>query len=94
MTSSNHHSSNSATSDIPQWIPNTGKTSFVWKYFQAKTNGRAYCRKIDKAATGHGNECGYNCAYKSQTSSMLYHIHNFHKQFEKKLEVSKGLKII
>jgi len=27
----------------PQWISNTGKTSFVWKFFQAKTNGRAYC---------------------------------------------------
>jgi len=84
----------SNNTDISQWIPNTGKTSFVWKFFQTKTDGRAYCRKIDKEVTGHDNECGYNCAYKSQTSSMLYHIHNFHKQFEKKLEVGKRLKTI
>ena len=64
MTDSSSSSSNNNT-DIPRWIPNTGKTSFVWKFFQAKTNGRAYCRKIDKATTGHDNECGYNCAYTS-----------------------------
>ena len=37
-----------------QWIPNTGKSSFVWKFFQAKTNGRAYCRYIDN--TDDNNE--------------------------------------
>ena len=31
----------------PQWISNVGKTSFVWKFFQAKTNGHAYCRYLD-----------------------------------------------
>jgi hypothetical protein len=48
-------------SDDPEWIPNTGKTSFVWIFFQAKTDGRAYCRKIDKEVTGHDEECGYSC---------------------------------
>ena len=78
MTDSSSSSSNNNT-DILRWIPNTGKTSFVWKFFQAKTNGRVYCHKIDKAATGHDNDCDYNCAYKSQISFILYHIHNFHK---------------
>ena len=64
----------------------------MWKFFQVKTNRRAYCHKIDKEATGYDKECGYSCTYKSQTSSILYHIHNFHKQFEKKLKVR--LKII
>src|ERR1041385_9080653 len=50
----------------PQWISNTGKTSFVWKFFQAKTNGRAYCRYIDN--TNDNNEdCGHSCVYKTQT---------------------------
>src|SRR5436190_22433113 len=66
---------NSNTIIIPdkesQWIPNTEKTSFVWKFFQAKTNG--YCRYIDN--TGDNNkECGHSCIYKTQTSSMMYHI--------------------
>src|SRR5688572_16959683 len=74
-------------SEEPQWIPNTGKTSFVWKFFQAKTNGRAYCRYVDK--TGDNNEeCGHSCVYKTQTSSMMYHINTVHKEYDKKAEVS------
>lgn len=69
-----------------QWISNNGKTSFVWNFFQAKTNGRAYCRYKD---SDNNEECGYSCVYKTQTSSMLYHINNTHKKFEKKAEVSK-----
>ena len=61
----------------PQWISNTGKTSFVWKFFQAKTNGRAYCRYNDN---DNGDECGYSCVYKTQTSTMIYHINNVHKE--------------
>ena len=72
----------------PQWISNTGKTSFVWKFFQAKTNGRAYCRYKDNDSD---NECGYNCIYKTQTSSMIYHINNTHKEYEKKSEVRNDL---
>ncbi|CAG8617367.1 17179_t:CDS:2 [Funneliformis caledonium] len=64
----------------PQWIPNTGKTSFVWKFFQAKTDGRAYCRYIDNNSNDEG-ECNYCCIYKSQTSSMIYHIQNVHKEY-------------
>ena len=71
-----------------QWVSNTGKTSFVWKFFQAKTDGCTYCRKIDKEVIKNDEECGYSCIYKTQTSSMLYHIHIFHKKFKKKLEVS------
>ena len=33
-------------------------------------------------------ECGYSCIYKSQTSSMIYHIQNVHKEYERKSEVS------
>jgi hypothetical protein len=71
----------------PQWIPNTGKTSFVWKFFQAKTDGRAYCRYIDNNSNDKG-ECNYSCIYKSQTSSMIYHIQNVHKEYEQKSGVS------
>jgi len=71
----------------PQWISNVGKTSFVWKFFQAKTNGRAYCRYIDND-NDNNEECGHSCVYKSQTSSMLYHINNVHKEYEKKAEVN------
>jgi hypothetical protein len=69
----------------PKWIPNTGRTSFVWKFFQAKTDGRAYCRYI---IDNNNKECGYSCIYKSQTSSMIYHVQNVHKEYEKKSEVS------
>src|ERR1700722_20869188 len=72
----------------PQWSPNTGRTSFVWKFFQAKTDGRAYCRYIIN--NEEEEECGYSCAYKSQTSSIIYHIQNIHKEYEKKSEVSTG----
>ena len=48
---------NSNTIIIPdeesQWIPNTGKTSFVWKFFQAKTNGHTYCRYIDNTSNNN-----------------------------------------
>jgi|SRR5271154_6105826 hypothetical protein len=72
--------------DEPQWLPNTGRTSFVWKFFQAKTNGRAYCRYI--IDNNSNKECEYSCIFKSQTSSMIYHIQNVHKEYEKKSEVS------
>ena len=68
----------------PQWISNVGKTSFVWKFFQAKTNGCAYCRYKDN---DDGDECKYSCIYKTQTSTMIYHINNVHKEYEKKSEV-------
>ena len=74
----------------PQWISNNGKTSFVWKFFQAKTNGRAYCRYRDD----NNEECGYSCVYKTQTSSMLYHINNMHKKYEKKAEVGIAKKFL
>lgn len=64
-----------------QWVSNTGKSSFVWKFFQAKTDGRAYCRYIDN---DDNKECGYSCIYKTQTSSMIYHINSIHKEYEKK----------
>src|SRR4051812_40506499 len=67
----------------PQWIPNTGKTSFVWKFFQAKTNGCAYCRYVNKT-DDNNEECGHGCVYKTQTSSMMYHINTVHKEYEKK----------
>ena len=70
----------------PQWISNTGKTSFVWKFFQAKTNGRAYCRYIDNT-NDNNEECGHSCVYKTQTSSMMYHINTVHMEFEKKAKV-------
>ncbi|GES99626.1 zinc finger BED domain-containing protein 1-like [Rhizophagus clarus] len=70
----------------PQWTSNTGKTSFVWKFFQAKTNGRAYCRYIDN---DNGDECRYSCVYKTQTSTMIYHINNVHKEYKKKSEQLK-----
>jgi len=73
----------------PQWVPNTGRTSFVWNFFQAKTDGRAYCRYILDNNSNNNEECGYSCIYKSQTSSMiLYHIQNVHKKYERKSEVS------
>ena len=82
---------NSNTIIIPekelQWIFNTGKTSFVWKFFQAKTDGRAYCRYVNRNGDNN-DECGHSCVYKSQTSSMMYHINTVHKEYEKKVEVS------
>src|SRR4051794_14661595 len=62
----------------PQWIPNTEKTSFVWKFFQVKTNGHAYCRYVNKT-DDNNEECGHSCVYKTQTSSMMYHINTVHK---------------
>ena len=75
----------------PQWIPNTGKTSFVWKFFQAKTDGRAYCRYVDKSSNNN-EECGYSCVYKTQTSSMLYHINTTHKEYENKKTTEVNIK--
>ena len=46
-----------------QWIANTGRTSFVWKFFQAKTDGRAYCKYINNNSINN-EECGYSCIYK------------------------------
>ncbi|GES84628.1 hypothetical protein GLOIN_2v1766858 [Rhizophagus clarus] len=69
----------------PKWIPNTRRTSFVWKFFQAKTDSCAYCRYI----ADNNEECRYSCIYKSQTSSMIYHIQNVHKEYEKKSEETK-----
>src|SRR3954470_7372837 len=63
----------------PEWISNTEKTSFVWKFFQAKTNGRAYCRYIDKNSDNN-DECVHSCVYKTQTSSMMYYINTVHKK--------------
>jgi len=76
----------------PQWIPNTGKTSFVWKFFQAKTNGRAYCRYVADKSSNDSEECGYSCVYKTQTSSMLYHINTTHKEYENKKTTEVNIK--
>ena len=64
------------------------KTSWVWKYFGVKTDGRAYCRYIlNKNETEE--ECGWNCVYNSRTSSMNHHLGSIHKEYEKEKLVSK-----
>ncbi|CAB5362387.1 unnamed protein product [Rhizophagus irregularis] len=83
------HVSKRLASDItdeqePQIIPKSAnKTSWVWDYFVEKTDGRVYCQYIEKDGE---NEivCGTNLLYKTQTSSMSYHLGDKHKVFNKK----------
>ena len=70
----------------PQWIDIGNKSSWVWKYCGVKTDGRAYCRYIINE--NEETECGWNCVYNSQTSSMIHHLGSVHKKYEEKL-VSK-----
>ncbi len=68
-----------------QWVNlGTNKTSWVWKHFGIKTDGRAYCRyKVLK--NGTEEECNYNCVYNTQTSTQQYHLNSVHKIFEAKV---------
>ncbi len=70
--------------EVLQWVElGSNKTSWVWKHFGVKTDGRAYCRyKILK--NGVEEECNYSCIYNSQTSTQQYHLNSIHKEFEKK----------
>src|SRR6266542_949492 len=72
----------------PQWIdlgPN--KTSWVWKHFGVKTDGRAYCR-YNVLRNGVEEECNYSCVYNSRTSTQLHHLSSIHnKEFEKEKKV-------
>ncbi|GBB99410.1 hypothetical protein RclHR1_03510004 [Rhizophagus clarus] len=85
------HASKRLASDItdeqePQIIPKSAnKTSWVWDYFVEKTDGRVYCQYIEKDGE---NEivCGASLLYKTQTSSMSYHLGDKHKMFNKKKE--------
>lgn len=80
-------------SDTPpeelQWV-NLGnnKTSWVWKYFGVKTDGRAYCKYMLNENEIEV-ECGWNCVYNSQTSSMNHHLGTVHKEYEKEKTVRK-----
>ena len=70
----------------PQIIPkSSNKSSWVWDYFVEKTDGRVYCQYIEKK----GEEeivCGVSLQYKSQTSSMSYHLAGKHKVYNKRKE--------
>jgi len=70
--------------EVLQWVElGSNKTSWVWKHFGVKTDGRAYCQyKILK--NGVEEECNYSCIYNSQTSTQQYHLNSIHKEFEKK----------
>lgn len=89
FTKSLLHASKRLASDItgeqdPQIIPKTAnKTSWVWDYFVEKTDGRVYCQYMEKIGE---NEvvCGASLLYKTQTSSMSYHLNDKHKVFNKK----------
>jgi hypothetical protein len=56
----------------PQWVdlgPN--KTSWVWKHFGVKTDGRAYCRyKVLRG--GVEEKCNYSCMYNRLGCRNLY----------------------
>jgi hypothetical protein len=67
-----------------QWV-NLGKnkTSWIWKYFGVKTDGRAYC----KYKNGSEKECDWSCVYNSQTSSMNHHLGSVHKEYEQEKQV-------
>ncbi|CAG8732807.1 16886_t:CDS:1, partial [Dentiscutata heterogama] len=56
------------------------KSSWVWKYCGVKTDGRAYCRYIINE--NEETECGWNCVYNSQTSSMIHHLGSVYKKYE------------
>ena len=70
--------------EVLQWVElGSNKTSWVWKHFGVKTDGRTYYRyKILK--NGVEEECNYSCIYNSQTSTQQYHLNSIHKEFEKK----------
>jgi len=71
----------------PQWVDlGNNKTSWIWKYFGVKTDGRAYCKYILNKNEIEA-ECGWNCAYNSQTSSMNHHLNTVHKEYEKEKTV-------
>jgi hypothetical protein len=68
----------------PQIIPkNSNKTSWVWDYFVEKTDGRVYCQYKEKIGEQE-IVCGVSLQYKSQTSSMSYHLGDKHKIYNKK----------
>ncbi|CAG8481413.1 16703_t:CDS:2 [Cetraspora pellucida] len=49
-----HNNDNDLLLEEPQWIDiGNNKTSFVWKYFGLKTDGRAYCRYIINKRSAH-----------------------------------------
>ncbi len=68
-----------------QWVDlGANKTSWIWRHFGIKTDGRAYCRyKVLK--NGIEEECNYNCVYNTQTSTQQYHLNSVHKIFETKV---------
>jgi hypothetical protein len=67
----------------PQWVDlGNNKTSWIWKYFGVKTNGRAYCKYILNK-NEEEMECGWSCVYNSQTSSMNHHLGAVHKEYER-----------
>src|SRR5579859_1040460 len=73
----------------PQWVDiGNNKTSWIWKYFGVKTDGRAYCKYILNENEIEA-ECGWSCVYNSQTSSMNHHLDNVHKEYEKEKPVRK-----
>ncbi|CAG8508994.1 1632_t:CDS:2 [Dentiscutata heterogama] len=80
----NRNNDNDLLFEVPQWVDiGNNKTSFVWKHFGLKTDGRAYCRYI--VNQDEETECGWNCIYNSQTSSMIHHLGSAHKIYEEKL---------
>ena len=83
--SNNHTLLPTDTPEEPQWVDlGNNKTSWVWKYFGIKTNGRAYCRYILNKNENE-EECGWSCVHNSQTSNMNHHLNTVHKEYEQKL---------
>ena len=65
--------------------PEHDKTSWVWKHFCVKTDGRAYCQY--KVLRNDVEEpCGYNCVYNNaQTIAQQYHLFSVHKEFVRQI---------
>ena len=70
-----------------QWVDlRKNKTSWIWKHFGVKTDGRVYCRYKN----GSEEECGWNCVYNSQTNSMNHHLGSVHKESEQEKQVMQA----
>ena len=84
VSSNRSNASNDIHFEEPQQVElGKNKTSWIWKHFRVKTNGRAYCRYKN----GSEEECGWNCVYNSQTSSMNHHLGSVYKEYEQEKQV-------
>lgn len=89
VSSKRSNTSAALQAEESQWVDlGKNKTSWIWKHFGVKTDGRAYCRyTLNK--NGSEEECGWSCVYNSQTSSMNHHLGSVHKEYEQEKQVKK-----